>query len=129
MPPKENLRGIDAPELKFSKCQAETEQAIMAKATLKSLVPPQVRLVNVKPGKFSGRFVATVMAGTRDLADVLMENGVGRPYFKGKRQPWCNESMASIRERAARMKKSEQTDTPAAAKSKAYLLALAQQPA
>ena len=123
------LRGIDTPELR-GKCQAETEQAIMAKETLKSLVPPQVRLVNVRPGKFSGRFVATVMDGTRDLADILMENGVGRPYFDGgKRQSWCNESMASIRDRAGRMKKSEPTDTPAAAESQAYLRALAQQPA
>ena len=102
----------------------------MAKETLKSLVPPQVRLVNVKPGKFSGRFVATVMASNNDRADILMENGVGGPYFNsGKWQPWCNESVASIRDRAGRLKKSEQTDTPAAAKAQAYLRALAQQPA
>ena len=52
------------------------------------------------------------------LMDMLMENGVGRPYFNGnKRKPWCNESMASIWARAGRLKKSETTDTPAAAKS------------
>ncbi len=30
----------------------------------------------------------------RDLANVLMENGVGRPDDGGKRKPWCNESVA-----------------------------------
>ena len=62
----------------------------------------------------------------RDLSNVLMENGVGRPDDGGKRKPWCNESVASIRDRAARMTPSQATDTPAAAKSKAYLRALAQ---
>lgn len=41
----------------------------MAGETLVSLVPPRVRMVNVKPGKFAGRFVATGMADTRDLAE------------------------------------------------------------
>ena len=64
------------------------------------------------------------------LTDVLMEDGVGRPYFNGnKRKLWCNESMASIRARAGRLKKSETTDTPAAAKSQVYLRALATNPA
>ena len=59
-----------------------------------------------------------------------MEDGVGRPYFNGnKRKLWCNESMASIRARAGRLKKSETTDTPAAAKSQVYLRALATNPA
>ena len=117
------LHGIDMLEL-HGQCQAEREQAILAKETLRSLVPPDVRLVNVKSGKFAGRFVAAVMNGTRDFADVLMENGVGQPYVTGKRKPWCNESAASIRDRAGRMKPSEDTDTPAAATSKAYLRAL-----
>ena len=47
----------------------------MAGETLVSLVPPRVRLVNGKPGKFAGRFVATIMADTRDLAEA----------FRGKR--------------------------------------------
>ena len=40
------------------------------------------------------------------------------------RPSWCNESVASIRDRAGRMKPSEDTDTPAAATSKAYVRAL-----
>ena len=68
------------------------------------------------------------MADTRDLAHVLMEHGVGRPYFTGKRKPWCNESEASIRERHGRMKPSAATDTPAAAASKAYFARSAKRP-
>ena len=62
--------GVDAQHVSSRK-----EQGIMAGETLGSLVPPRVRLVNVKPGKFAGRFVATVMADTRDLAEA----------FRGKR--------------------------------------------
>ena len=70
------LHGIDTPELEpRSQCQAEIEQAIMAKETLSSLVPSDMRLVNGESGKFAGRYVATVMASTRDLAHVLMEEG------------------------------------------------------
>ena len=68
------LYGIDSPALRTT-CQAETAQGIMARPTLVSLVPPRVYLVNVKPGKFGGRFVAAVMTGPRDLAHVLMEEG------------------------------------------------------
>ena len=82
------LHGIDTlePEPR-SQCPAEAEQAILAKNTLHSLIPQEVRLTNVKSGKFGNRYVATVMDGPRNLAHVLMENGVGRPYFKGKRKP------------------------------------------
>lgn len=87
------LHSIDTPEPDpRSRCQAETEQTIMAKETLRSLIPREVRLNKVKPGKFGNRFVANVMDGTRDLADVLMENGVdptsqanGNP---GATNPW-----------------------------------------
>ena len=53
------LFGIDTPELRGSKCQAEKDQGIMARDTLVSLVPSRVHLVTVKPGKFAGRFGAT----------------------------------------------------------------------
>ncbi len=79
------LRGIDTPELR-GKCQTETEQGIMARDTLVSLVPPRVLLLNIKAGKFAGRYVATVMDGPRDMADILMENGAGRPYDGSKRK-------------------------------------------
>ena len=115
------LFGIDTPELRGSQCPVEKDQGILARDTLVSLVPPRVNLVNIKNGKFAGRYVATVMDGPRNMAHVLMENGVGRPYFKGKRKTWCNESAASIRARHQRMKPPADTDTPAAAASKAYL--------
>ena len=79
------LHGIDTPELRGRR-QAETEQAIMAKNTLRSLIPREVRLNNIESGKFGNRYVAAVMDGTRNLAHVLMEKGVGRPYFKGSKR-------------------------------------------
>ena len=115
------LRGIDTPELRGSQCPEEKEQGIMARDTLVSLIPPRVVLLNITEGKFAGRYVANVMDGPRDMGHVLMDNGVGRQYFTGKRQPWCNESGDSIRARYHRMKPAADTDTPTAAKAKAYL--------
>ena len=106
------LRGIDAPELRRSKCQEEKDQGIMARDTLVSLIPPRVFLANIKSGTFGKRIVANVMDGNKDLAHMLMENGVGRPYFKGKRKTWCNESAESIKERHKRMKPSHQPTPP-----------------
>ena len=69
------LSGIDAPELRRSKCQEEKDQGIMARDTLQSLITPRVLLLNVKNGSFAGRYVAEVMDGPRDMAHVLMEEG------------------------------------------------------
>ena len=116
------LRGIDAPELRRSKCPEEKEQGIMARDTLASLIPPRVLLVNIENGSFAGRYVAAVMDGPRDMADMLMENGVGRSYYKNsKRNPWCNESAESIKKRHDRMTPIHHTDTPASKKSKEHL--------
>lgn len=106
------LRGIDTPELRGSQCQSEKDQGILARNTLQSLIPPRVLLLNITEGKFAGRYVAKVMDGDYDLANILMENGVGRPYFKGKRKTWCNESAESIKERHKRMKPSHQPTPP-----------------
>ena len=72
-----NIRmyGIDTPELRGSACLAEKAQGILARDTLVSLVPPRVCLVNVRSGKYAGRYVAAVMDGPRDLAHVIMEEG------------------------------------------------------
>ena len=68
------LYGIDSPALRTT-CQAEKVQGILARDTLVSLVPPRVLLANIQSGKFAGRYVAAVMAGPRDMAHVLMEEG------------------------------------------------------
>ncbi len=106
------LFGIDTPELRGSACPAEKAQGILARDTLVSLVPPRVLLANIQFGKFAGRYVATVMDGDQALSHILMKNGVGRPYFKGKRKTWCNESAESIKERHKRMKPSHQPTPP-----------------
>ena len=69
------LRGINAPELRRSKCQEEKDQGIMARNTLVSLIPPRVLLVNIENGSFAGQYVAAVMDGPDDMADMLMEEG------------------------------------------------------
>ena len=114
------LSGIDTPEIGKSQCQDEKEQGIMARDTLRSLIPPRVLLLNIEKGKFD--IMAKVMDGTHDMADILMENAVGRSYDgKKKRKTWCPESERSIRERHDIMKPIHHTDTPESKKSKKYL--------
>ena len=112
------LYGIDTLELR-TKCQAEKKQGIMARDTLVSLIPPRVFLDDITHSKFD--IMAKVMDGRADLADILMKNGVGRPYYGKKKKLWCPESEESIRARHQRMKPPVDTDTPAVTVSKAYL--------
>lgn len=83
------LRGIDTPELR-GKCPVERERAIAARERLRALLATgPVELRGVTPDKFSGRVDATVMVGNRDLGQVLVSEGLARPYDGGARQGWC----------------------------------------
>lgn len=83
------LKGADAPELK-GKCAAEREAALRAKARLAELAGGRVELREVDPDKFGGRVLARVLAGDgRDIAAVLIAEGLARPYSGGKRTGWC----------------------------------------
>jgi endonuclease YncB( thermonuclease family) len=84
--------GVDTPEIR-GHCEAETRRAIQARDRVRALVAgagQQVRLGNVRRGKYAGRVVAQVtMADGRDLGRVLLSEGLARPYGGGRRTPWC----------------------------------------
>jgi len=83
------LRGLDAPELK-GKCPAERQAAARAQARLKELAGRAVTLTEIAPDKFGGRVLARVRgADGRELAQVLIAEGLARPYAGGKRGGWC----------------------------------------
>lgn len=85
------VNGIDAPE-RGSRCAAEKAAADRATAMVASLLPVGgvVRLHEVQTGKFAGRVVAGVeIADGRDLAKVLLEHDLVRPYDGRARAPWC----------------------------------------
>lgn len=85
------LRGIDTPELN-GHCPAERAKAQEAKAALTAMLPTmlRVRVLDVQPDKYFGRFIADVILpdGT-SAANAMMAAGLARPYSGGTRQPWC----------------------------------------
>lgn len=84
------LRGIDAPEL-TSKDPAKLDQARLAKRRLVELLRgtpdhrPRVTLHAVARDKYF-RVLATVRADGVDVGQVLVSEGLARPYDGGPRQ-------------------------------------------
>lgn len=86
------LRGIDTPE-KRSRCPDQRAAALMARNELERLVKgfPTVELINVAGGKYYGRVLVYMKAGTRDIASAMLKSGLARPYRGGKRhKPECH---------------------------------------
>ncbi|HEB79573.1 MAG TPA: hypothetical protein ENI79_03745 [Rhodospirillales bacterium] len=87
---KVRLAGIDAPELKAA-CKKERALAIQARTHLTTLATPQVRLTDVRLGKYAGRVVARVLTMTgEDVSAVMLSKGLARAYDGGKREGWCD---------------------------------------
>jgi len=86
------LAGIDAPEIR-GRCAEEIALAERAKARLAALlVGNRLQLVDVHYGKYAGRVVARVLTEDgRDVAKILLEEKLARPYGGGRRAPWCGD--------------------------------------
>lgn len=84
------VAGVDTPEL-HGKCPTEKTLAERARARAAALMPAgaEIRLHDVRTGKYAGRVVARVTVNGEDMADILIREGLGRPYSGGKRQGWC----------------------------------------
>ena len=84
------LAGIDAPELR-GRCAHEFALAERAKARLAALLAGnRLELTGVHYGKFAGRVVARVLTEDgRDVAKVLLDEKLARPYAGGRRAAWC----------------------------------------
>ena len=85
------INGVDTPEIR-GKCEAEKQKAIKARDFVKWLVLGEVvYLENVKHGKYAGRVVADVkLEGGGNLADKIIDQGLGREYHGGTREGWCH---------------------------------------
>ena len=83
--------GIDAPELRRSKCCAERCLAELARNLVASLHPKgsPVELVNPRQGKYF-RFFLNLSSVAGDTSAVLLRHGLAVPYDgTGTRFPWC----------------------------------------
>ena len=84
------IRGIDAPEMK-ARCVVEREAALQARDVLASLVSQRtVSISNIAGAKYYGRVLADVATEDgSEIADMLLEQNLVRPYSGGKRRGWC----------------------------------------
>lgn len=97
------LYGIDTPEMPAAsyattgklgraKCVKEAELALKARDRLIELVGPTkiMQIKDYKWGKFGGRVVGKVYIQGQDVAQILIKEGLGIPYFGGKKiHNWC----------------------------------------
>lgn len=88
------IANIDAPELRTGKCDAERRLARVARARLETILGSGD--VVIMPGDPAsgrrkdryGRTLATLRVAEADVGDVLVGEGLARPWV-GKREPWC----------------------------------------
>jgi endonuclease YncB( thermonuclease family) len=86
------VQGLDTPELR-GKCPAERQAAQQAKELTARLAPTGGPVtLQVKGRDKYGRLLArVVLPDGRDLAAVLIEAGLARPYDGGARAGWCRK--------------------------------------
>ena len=83
------INGLDTPEIR-GKCPGEKELALKAKKRLEGLLIGDVKLWNVRNGKYAGRVLADVTADDVNVVDILVGEGLARRYDGGKREGWCD---------------------------------------
>jgi micrococcal nuclease len=83
------VRGIDTPEKK-ARCRKEREFAEDAQTLLAELASEGFAITDLKPDKYGGRVLATVLLpdGT-SVADHMLATGSAREYRGKKRMSWC----------------------------------------
>ena len=83
------IEGVDAPELE-GRCPEERERALAARDFLvRRLGNGTVKLTRVVYDKYGGRVRAHLADARGDIAEALLAANLARPYFGGRREPWC----------------------------------------
>jgi endonuclease YncB( thermonuclease family) len=84
------LLGYDTPETHFAQCDAERRLGRVASRRLEELLRRgRVRVVESGRRDRYGRTLANVYVNGRDVAEIMVEEGLARPYEGGKRESWC----------------------------------------
>jgi endonuclease YncB( thermonuclease family) len=84
------VAGIDAPETHPSRCADEARLGLAATQKLRQLLGSgTVRVSGEKIDKY-GREVREVTVGGRDVAEIMIGEGLARSYDGEKRLPWCS---------------------------------------
>lgn len=83
------LSAIDAPEMR-GRCAREARLARRARDRLDELVSGGVVLRREGRDRYGRTLASATDRRGRDVAEVLMEEGLARPYVRGRgRQSWC----------------------------------------
>jgi micrococcal nuclease len=86
------LRGIDTPELRGA-CAEEDIAGAKARLLVGEAAGDAVWLTNIEQDKYAGRVIADVTDdGGRDIAGLLVAEGLAIHYDGGQRTGWCPES-------------------------------------
>lgn len=85
---KVRVMAIDAPESFRPKCEAELFRAQAAKERLAELTARGVTLERKGRDRYR-RTLARVYVDGVDVAEIMIREGLARPYDGGRRMPWC----------------------------------------
>jgi len=85
------LVGIDAPEITHAKCPAERALGLRAKARLEQLLAGSAWSLVARPGQVDryGRLLGVLMLNGSHVGWTLIDEGLARLYYGGKREGWC----------------------------------------
>lgn len=82
------ILGLDAPEL-HARCPTELAEARQARDYLRRLLDgSEVTIERWKLDRY-GRTLARVTVQGRDVADIMIQQGLARPYHGERRLSWC----------------------------------------
>lgn len=85
------LLGFDTPETHFAKCSYERELGLAAKERLgKLLANGEVKVLESGRRDRYGRTLATLTVNGKDVGEILINEGLARPYAGKKRAGWCS---------------------------------------
>jgi len=88
------IANIDAPEIGHPKCDAELRLGKVARKRMAELLGSGEIVLHPgdpKDGRLTdryGRTLATVTVDGRDVGEIMIAEGLARPWT-GRRQPWC----------------------------------------
>lgn len=84
------LLGFDTPETHFAKCSSERARGLAAKARLSALLAKgEVKVLESGRRDRYGRTLATLTVNGKDVGEILISEGLARPYTGKKRESWC----------------------------------------
>ena len=83
--------GIDTPEIR-GKCEKEKELALKARVFANETFRAArvIKFLDLKWDKYGGRILSNVYLDGHLYADMIINEGLARPYDGGKKDGWCD---------------------------------------